>query len=148
MGFRHACSCAEPTAIHGAIIDSATRQATLLASLMRLGYDDDMNLCGARGFVISVHSEEPINATIMPPTTDAVTGLPTTHDMVHDEAIEQCIMNLGICETQKNWKLYKLKNGFSGVSFCATNCSRGEDLVISMNVSGKNCLNVTGKHAS
>jgi hypothetical protein len=146
VGFRSACIGSSPFAINGLISDIGEKQKEFLNILWTFGYDEDLNLCYARGFVLSIHSEEIIKTISIPPTVDAASGMVTTHDMIHDEAIEQAVINFGEAMVQKNYILYKMKNGYTGASFVVKNTSTVEDLIITFKVTGNNVMSTTGKY--
>ena len=110
------------------------RQSILLDDLISLGYDENLNLIGSRGCVISIHSESPVNVT------------PTPFDSVaYEEAIESAIILYGKVKEFPNdqFKLFIKKNGYAGASIVGQN--NGDDFLhITMTITGNNVMSHTG----
>jgi len=134
-GFRESFSCGHKSSIHGAVVGIFNKTRVLMASLVALGYDSDLNLVGARSCVISIHSEEPLSVSVM--KSD-----PGHH--IFEEAMELPIIHSADVSDFDSLKLFKERNGYTGASFVASNESETETAIVTFEVSGKNVMSCKG----
>lgn len=87
---------------------------TVWRDLHYFGYDNDLDLAYARGFVFSVHAEQPV--TVEERAFDPA---------LYEEAMERPIKQFGTVREYRDGavKLYCHKAGYWGVAFAAENCS-------------------------
>lgn len=100
-----------------------------------MGYDENLNLIGSRGCVISIHSETSINITPVPFDYEA-----------YEEALESAIILYGKVKDFPNdkFKLFIKKNGYAGVSIVGQNNNDDSFLDITMTITGTNVMSHTG----
>jgi hypothetical protein len=148
-GFRAAMSCNHADSVNGhmrtntgassgvAHAAAKARQKALLSDLHALGYDDDLNLVGARSINIAIHSEEDISHCFVSSDPDG---------LIYEAAMELPVVHTGSCEGMEysDWKMFTKSNGFSGSSYCAQNLSKDRALDISYTVTGINVTSATG----
>lgn len=114
------------------------RESALLEDLISMGYDENLNLIGSRGCVLSIHSESSVNIT------------PISFDpAAYEEALESAIILYGKVKEFSNdkFKLFIKKNGYAGASIVCRN--DGDDLLhITMTITGINVMSHTGNLTS
>jgi len=111
------------------------RENALMRDLISLGYDENLNLVGSRGCVISVHSEAPVVMKTQPFTQN-----------IYDEAMELPILAEGKKTDYENggFTVYNKYNGFAGMSILVANNKEETNLKITMTVSGENVISHRG----
>ncbi len=131
-GFIQAFSGEHENCFHGRI-SRAHKQDVLMRDLLAIGYDDDLNLIGSRGVVMSIHSEEDITCKTV--AFDA---------KIFEEAIELPIIATGTVSQFDHVKLYTKENGYAGCSFVVKNELCDASVRFTMDVSGKNIMSHRG----
>jgi len=133
-GFKRALLSGEQYGIRPGL-ERDDREKALMRDLCALGYDDDLNLIGSRGCVISVHSEAPVSITTVPFSQSA-----------YDEAMELPILATGKKTEYESegFAIYTKKNGYAGMSILAYNYRSDTQLILTVGVTGENILSHRG----
>lgn len=110
------------------------RESKLLEDLVSMGYDENLNLIGSRGCVLSIHSEAPVDIHPIPFNPE-----------IFEEALESAIFLSGKMKDYPNdkFKLFTKKNGYAGASILCQN--DGEDFLhFTMTITGVNVMSHVG----
>lgn len=110
------------------------RESKLLEDLVSMGYDENLNLIGSRGCVLSIHSEAPVDIHPIPFNPE-----------IFEEALESAIFLSGKMKDYPNdkFKLFIKKNGYAGASILCQN-DGADFLHFTMTITGVNVMSHVG----